>query len=61
MTQNLADFGKGGASFEHANGQRVAELVGTGVGCIDLGSLERVTHDRADSIRAGLKAADWSH
>jgi hypothetical protein len=50
MTQNFADLGKRGASFEHANGQRVAELMGTGVRCVDLGSLERVTHDRADGV-----------
>jgi hypothetical protein len=45
MTENLADFGKRGASFKHPNGQGVAELMGTHVGRVDLGSLERVTHD----------------
>ena len=43
MTQNLADFAKRRASLKHANGQRVAELVGTAVRCIDFGPPKCVT------------------
>ena len=61
MTKNFADLGERGASFKHANGQGVAELMRSRVGSFDLGPLKRVTDDRTDGIGAGQKAADRRH
>src|SRR5208283_4200259 len=39
----------------------MAELVRATVRCVDLGSVERMAHDRADPVRAFHQSADWRH
>lgn len=50
MTKDFADLGERGASFKHANGQCMAELMRSRVGSFDLGPLKRLTDDGADGV-----------
>jgi hypothetical protein len=50
MTKDFADLGERGASFKHADGQGVAELMRSRMRSFDLGPLKRVTDDRADGV-----------
>lgn len=58
MTQYLANLGKRGTDLQHAYRQGMPELMGTTMGCVDVGAFERVAHNGADRIGTCHQSTD---
>jgi hypothetical protein len=60
MTKDFPNLGERRAAIKHTNRQRMAELMRTHVGRVNLGSPKGVAHYRP-GVRASHKTADWRY
>ena len=51
MAKHLADLRERRTELQHANSQGMPKLVRAAVRCVNFGAIERVAHDRADTVR----------
>jgi len=50
MTKHLANLGERRTELQHAYSQGMPKLMRTAVWCVSIGSMERVAHNRTDTV-----------
>jgi hypothetical protein len=51
VAKHLANLGERRTELQHAYSQGMPKLMRTAVRCVNFGSMERVAHDRTDTVR----------